>query len=224
MPCTEYPLNLVDGHLFVEAGDKLWLLDTGAPTSFGVTSEIGFAGEQFALKAAYMGLTAERLSEYVRVPCAGLLGTDVLGQFDLIIDGLGNTVRVSRDTLTHAGSPVELDSFMGIPIVEVRIDDSKYRMFFDTGAQVSYLQDDVLEAFPHSGAMQDSYPGFGEFRTEIYDLAVRLGARAARLRCGRLPALLGASLMLADVQGILGNEILAGGSVGYFPRRHLLSL
>jgi hypothetical protein len=51
-----------------------------------------------------------------------------------------------------------------------------------------------------------------------------LGHGIHTLRCGQLPGLLGMSLMMADVQGILGNAILERKTVGYFPRRNMLSL
>ena len=42
------------------------------------------------------------------------------------------------------------------------------RMFFDTGAQISYLQDDVLDTFPSAGPVTDFYPGVGQFQTETH--------------------------------------------------------
>ena len=47
------PLQLRDGHLFVELNGELWLLDTGAPTSFGNSTSISLAGEQFSLGSSY---------------------------------------------------------------------------------------------------------------------------------------------------------------------------
>ena len=80
------PLELRDGHVYVELGGELWLLDTGAPTSFGTLRSLSIAGEQFKLGTSYLGLTATTLSQFVGVPCAGLLGADVLGRFDHIFD------------------------------------------------------------------------------------------------------------------------------------------
>lgn len=113
---------------------------------------------------------------------------------------------------------------MGIPIIPVTIAGETFRLFFDTGAQVSYLQDDALDTFPSAGVMQDFYPGFGEFETETHHVPISLGSLTETLRCGRLPGLLGMSLMMADAQGILGNAILHGRTAGYFPRRGILSL
>jgi len=41
---------------------------------------------------------------------------------------------------------------------------------------------------------------------------------------GPLFSLLGATLMMADAAGIIGNQILCNRIVGYFPRRRALAL
>lgn len=113
---------------------------------------------------------------------------------------------------------------MGIPILSAQIGSSDYRMFFDTGAQISYLQDDSLAGFPAAGQVTDFYPGVGQFQTETHTVDVRVGASSLSVRCGSLPGLPGMTLMMAGTQGILGNQILHGRKVGYFPRRKLLIL
>jgi hypothetical protein len=61
------PLTLTDGHLFVDVDGDRWLLDTGAPSSFGARRALTLAGERFDLDDAMLGLNAEVLSEYVGV-------------------------------------------------------------------------------------------------------------------------------------------------------------
>lgn len=218
------PLQLRDGHLFVELNGELWLFDTGAPTSFGTSTSLSLAGEQFKLGSNYLGLTAASLSGFVGVQCTGLLGADVLGRFDHILDVLGGTLSISTAELSHAGQTVRLADFMGIPILTAQIAGKDYRMFFDTGAQISYFQDDSLADFPAAGNVTDFYPGVGQFQTDTHQVAISLVGVAFTLRCGTLPGLLGATLMLADTEGIVGNQILCTRVAGYFPRRQELVL
>jgi hypothetical protein len=218
------PLQLRDGHLFVELGGETWLLDTGTPTSFGTSRNLTIAGEQFSLGTSYLGLTAATLTQFVSVPCVGLLGADVLGRFDHVFDTADGRLTVSTAELSHSGQSVRLDEFMGIPIVTARIGGSDYRMFFDTGAQISYFQDDSLTRFPSVGSVTDFYPGVGQFQTDTYEVPVSLGSVAFTLRCGTLPGLLGMTLMMASTEGIIGNAILSNRTVGYFPRRRTMVL
>ena len=90
-------------------------------------------------------------------------------------------------------------------------------MFFDTGAQISYWQDEALSNFPSLGKVTDFYPGFGEFETETYQLELSIDTESNKLICGSLPGLLGETLMMASAQGIIGNEIMKDRVIGYFP-------
>jgi hypothetical protein len=221
---TTLPLVFKDGHLFVELDGALWLFDSGAPTSFGTGASIELAGEQFRVAKSYFGLTEATLSRYVGVQCAGLLGADVLGHFDHLLDAAGGTLTISKAELQHGGQAVRLSEFMGIPILNAQIGGAEYRMFFDTGAQISYFQETLISQFPPAGSITDFYLGIGQFETETYQVQLTLSGIAFNVRCGTLPGLLGATLMLADAQGVIGNEILLNRTVGFFPRRCALYL
>ena len=218
------PLHTLHGHLFVELDGGLWVLDTGAPNSFGITTQITVAGEQFRLGTNYLGLDAGALSQSVGVRCAGLLGADVLGRFDHIFDTASGSLVVSQEELCHAGNIVGFEEFLGIPIVMAEVDGCECRMFFDTGARFCYFQGEALTRFPAAGSVTDFYPDFGEFQTGTYHVPVTFGGETFTLRCGSLPESLGTTLMMADTVGIIGNEILGNRSIGYFPRRRMMLL
>jgi len=219
-----WPLHFRTGHLFIEISEGLWLFDTGSPKSFGSVPALTLEGVEFELSDNYMGMTVETLSGFVSVECAGLLGADVLENFDFLMDTLTGNVRLSRDEFDFIGNSVTLDEFMGIPIVTTGIKSNEYRMFFDTGAQISYFQHGLLTEFPFTGEVEDFYPGFGQFQTKTYDVDICLGEGDFTLSCGTLPGLLGGTLMMAGVEGIIGNELLKDRRFGYFPRRNLLVL
>ncbi len=218
----DLPLEFINGHLFLILDGSRWLVDTGAPTSFGEGSCHLIDNGQRAMPKGYMGLTAAALSGFVGEECQGLIGADVLNGFDHVIDVPAGIWTVSDQSLEHPGKNLVLDYFMGIPIVTATIAGAERRLFFDTGAQVSYFQDEALADFPTSGVVDDFYPGFGSFQTATHALPVMLAGETVTLRCGSLPGMLGMSLMMADVKGILGNEILRERIVGFFPKRRIL--
>ena len=111
---------------------------------------------------------------------------------------------------------------MEIPIITASVSGREFKMFLDTGAQVSYLQDEIIESFPKSDSMTDFFPGFGTFDTETYLVDMGLGCLQFSLRCGTLPLMLGMTLMMGGTEGVLGNDIFRDKKVGYFPRRRLL--
>jgi len=218
---TDYPLQLREGHLFLEVDGDRWLIDTGAPASFGQSGAV-IDGRRFEVGATSAGLDASKLSAMVRVECRGLFGADVLSHLDWIFDPVRGVARVSAGELAHTGSRVPLEMFMGIPIVEAGIGAGTCRMFFDTGAQISYLEDDRLAAWPARGRTTDFYPGIGEFEVEVHEVEIRLGGARRQVRCGALPAPLQGMLAMAGTAGIVGNAILDDRVTGYFPRRQLL--
>ena len=217
------PLLIVEGHIFGKLDGGLWLVDTGAPTSFGV-GEFQLDGRSFRPASSYAGLTADSLSELVHAPCAGLIGADILRNFDHLFDCAKSVWSVSVDELQAEGNTISLEQFMGIPIVGAEIAGDQHRVFFDTGAQLSYLQSDSLGNFPEVGRAEDFYPGIGRFETETHMVEMGLGGQVFNLRCGRLPELLGATLMMAGTSGIVGNAVMMDSVTGYFPRRSRLHL
>ena len=220
---TTLPAILKYGHLFLEVDNNLWLFDTGAPISFG-RSDIVLDETRFQLAPNYLGLTLEDLAEFTGVQCHGLLGGDVLGNFDHLIDATKGTVAISTGRLEHSGVGHPLDEFMGIPTLNVQIVGRGYRMFFDTGAQISYFQEDSIKNFPNMGKVSDFYPGVGQFQTDTHNVPMTIGSLQITLRCGILPGMLGKALALANISGIVGNQLCINRMIGYFPRRKALHL
>ena len=218
------PLKFETGHLYFTLGEDDWMFDTGSPTSFGAVNAIAIEGEDFQIPAAYMGMDAVQLCNLADHPVCGLIGGDLINQFDVRIDIDAGEIQFSKEELCVEGTTIHLGQFMGIPSLEVCIGDEAFRMFFDTGAQVSYFQHRSLTSYPAAGTISDFYPGYGQFETATHTLEAQIGGQAISLRCGDLPKMLAAGLMMGGAKGIVGNEILPGRFAGYFPRRGQLVL
>ena len=213
------PLVRLSCHLLVSIGGRHWLLDTGSPESFGDIAEVSLDGKTFAIAADYMGLTASQLSGYLGHTIAGLLGADVLNSVDVVIHVDSGIATVSNEEIELQGEIHVMQEFMSIPIIDVKVGDQNHRMFFDTGAQISYFQNDSLDQFPERGVLDDFFPGMGEFQTDTYDVPMGIGSTEFLLRCGSLPGLMGMALTVAGTEGIVGNEVCVGRVIGYFARR-----
>ena len=224
MNMSKFPLMFEAGHFFVGIEDNFWLMDTGSPWSFGEGEILTIEDEEFKLNSSYLGMTAETLAGFVGIKCSGILGADILGSFDHIIDCEGGSIVMSKSYLKYEGQFIHLDKFEGIPVLTAQIGSRDYRMFFDTGAQISYFQGDSLCQFPSTGRFKDFYPGFGQFEVDTYEVNLTIGSIELNLITGKLPDLLGATLILANTQGIIGNQILANQITGYSPRRNELYL
>ena len=219
-----YKYEFIDGHIIAAADQCRLLIDTGAPFSVAESSTIEFAGRSFRAQRNYMGVSPESLSTSVGTPIDALVGADILNRYDMLIDPTTVTLHVSEDDLPLNGQAQELEDFMGIPIVDVAVGEDKVRMFFDTGAKLSYLDAGRTDAFESVGTETDFYPGMGEFSTKVYDIPIMLAGETIVLRFGNLPELLQMTLMMAATGGILGTAILRTHRVTFAPRRRVLTL
>jgi hypothetical protein len=220
----QYPLKFINNHLFIAIDESLWLIDTGSPSSFGETNHITLDNLHFDIAPELLGTKASVISESTGVPCQGLIGEDILVQFDHLFDLKQDIVTLSKEELPIEGTMIPLVGFMGIPMIKAEIAGKTFQMVFDTGAQISYLQDEVTSTFPSTGVVEDFHPIYGDFTSESYDVVGQVENLSFTFRCGILPEVLGLSVSMANAQGVIGNSIMKGRILGYFPRRSLLTI
>jgi hypothetical protein len=133
-------------------------------------------------------------------------------------------VTFSDLPLNTEGKSFPIGFVMGVPTANIQIQSRRVGMVFDTGATFSYWQDSALDSFPEKETRKDYFPGIGEFEVKTFHVPVTLGNLEFQLECGRLPEMLGLTLSLIGVEGILGNEFFRDIKLGYLPRRKQIVL
>ncbi|MBA3018706.1 MAG: hypothetical protein KKH20_05845, partial [Proteobacteria bacterium] len=216
--------EIVDGHIIVISSNGNLLIDTGAPSSFGNDNTVSFAGRNHSVKKDFMGVSPKSLSDHIGININALIGADILNQYDIVISPYQRQLFVSEEEQHVDGEELELDEFMGIPILKASMDKDTIRMFFDTGARLSYLHPNIAKTYPRIGTELDFHPGIGRFNTETYRVPITLGGETVELVVGILPQLLQMTLMMSNTSGILGTAILSDYLVGFAPRRKKLIL
>jgi len=214
-----YKLNFIKGHYFVQIENLNFLLDTGSPLSLVKKKKIIIQKRTFKLPASILSLDSDYLTQNTGTKTDGLIGTDILNQFDIIFDAKKSEIIFSDKELNVDGSAIELNSFFGVPEIMVKIKSVKKKMLFDTGSQISYLQNINLSDYPFVESFTDFFPLAGKFKSNVHLVNLEIGNIKYKLRCGALPDNIpGLSLLTASVDGIIGNEILKDTVTGYFPR------
>jgi hypothetical protein len=223
---TQLPLHFREKHLFIEINGQYWLVDTGAPTTLGSGTVSFNGGAKHKTYDRLYTLTIDHFLKYIPIEFVGVLGMDVLHNYDFIFDIPGSKVTISVDDLNFPGHSVPTGLCLNsAPVVVAEINRGYYPMIFDTGAPVSYWLDDKLTKFPLIGEYQDFFPLSGWFKTNLYKLGVKLNSRAFVVQCGRtLPDLLDMSLKSQNIEGLIGSEVLTHGPVAFFPRRQEMVL
>jgi hypothetical protein len=224
MATATLPIVFRNNHLFVRIDGALWVYDTGADTSFG-NQATSLLGPKEAVADRYAGqFTAADISGFLGETVAGIIGADHINRYDHIIDLQANQLTVSDGDLTSPGCVQPLAFFMGVPMLKARIGDETHNLFFDTGAQISYFQGEAPAEAVEAGTLEDFFPMIGTFSTPTKLITVGLNGLRPTLRCGQLPGMMGMALGMADVSGIIGNEVMRGRVTAFYPRRHQLIL
>lgn len=220
-----FTYKLIDGHLLVTHSNNTFLIDTGAPASVSKNTYLTFAGKEYTVQRNYMGLTINSLCERIGTDLDSLIGVDILADYCMVIDPRTNELTLSNEEeFNLEGVPLSLELFMGIPIIKVTINNKKCKMFFDTGAKLSYLNPDVTEKYPNLGLTQDFYPGVGSFQTNTYNIQIKLGDEEIELKVGNLPGILQQTLILASTVGILGTAVLSNFVIGLSLKQKIIIL
>ena len=154
-----------------------------------------------------MGLDIGYFSNLVGIDFSVLMGGDILNTFDYVIDLENEKIIFSNDSIYFPGSVLRSHHFKGIPIFNAKIEKGNFRLFFDTGAKISYLKSDIAPDFPVVGQETDFYPGMGEFQVDIHKFQLSLGEYCLPQEMGILPQNLEIPLEIAGVDGILGTSI-----------------
>jgi len=220
----EYPLNLAEGVACIEIDHARWIFDTGSPVSFGRQPELQFAGSTHALPRDYLGVSADDLQASLGVTCAGLLGGDILNQFDHELDLRCQRLVVRHTQEAHDGAEIPLTLFFGVPALTLALDGKEIEVFFDTGAQLSLFDPALLETHPSVGVFADFHPMIGRFEGRRFDIIITLGQQNLAISAGELPDSLRALLAMTGAEGILGTGILTDHVIHYCPRRSTLYL
>jgi hypothetical protein len=213
---NEFPLELIDGHVVIRSDGRALLLDTGSPVTLSHLP-LSFLGQEWPVEAEYFGASTEDLSQHAGVRIDVLLGANVLSRFAVAVDTRTNRVVFNSQAILHADLVVPLETLMGIPVMEVGLGGRPLRMWFDTGAPLSYLRAAVAASYPVIRHAQDFYPGVGRFTTAVHRVPLTVRDHAIAMDCGTLPPVLEAGLLKDGVNGIVGTELLNSFGVEWTP-------
>ena len=203
---STYPLKIYDNHLIASINGLQVLIDTGSPVSIG-SQTLNLPGLTCKPQPSFMGLSISLIEEYLGHKVDLLLGTDMLNSICLNINYDDREVSFSDQPQSLGGQAITVEKMHNVPIITINTDGQQRRVFYDTGAKVSYLKQSLTAGLTCTGKVKDYYPGIGKFETELYRVPLEILDEAIELDCGNLPSLIEMTLAMANCDGILGNDI-----------------
>lgn len=209
----QFQITLFKGHPIINDGENIILIDTGAPSTIHASNNLIFCSDNYNCSTNYMGLTVTKISEMLGTEITTLLGADVLSNLKILFDYKNGVVEFNKEEITFEGTEIDISNFMGIPIIELSVDNQKLKFFLDTGAKLSYLSDSITSNYESIGTDEDFYPGVGKFETNCFEIPTSFGDNNFIVKYGNLPTLLQMTLMIGGTDGIIGFDFFNNFSV-----------
>ena len=202
----QFQITLFKGHPIINDGENIILIDTGAPSTIHASNVLTFCSENYNCSTNYMGLTVSKISEMLGTEITTLLGADILSDYKILFYYKNEIIEFNKEAIALDGNEIGISNFMGIPIIELSIDNQKLKFFLDTGAKLSYLSGSITSNYESIGTDEDFYPGVGKFETECFYISTSFGDNNFNVKYGNLPRLLQMTLMLGGTDGIIGFD------------------
>ena len=149
------------------------------------------------------------LHNSVYYPASGYDG-DMIRLFNKILKDKG--VRSFVYCGTHeepgmAGTVIPLaDARGGVKVVCMEINGQPLKMAIDTGAPLSYVDRMVTDDLEPIGEKADFHPKAGRYTTPVFKLEAEICGKKFTGAYGNLPTMMGLSLKLGGLDGVVGYD------------------
>lgn len=204
----EYKVEFVTGHFLIndDRGSKV-LLDTGSPLSFHADGIVALNGKTYNVRTSLGGADSRYVTDNVGTAVSGLVGMDILGESNILIDAPGGRVvfDYATDGMTRVASSQGAYVFM-----EMEIRGRRVKVILDTGAPISYVSSSLTEGLEVVDVVDDFNPAVpgGKYRVPRYEFSAAFAGHEFLMRAGHLPPDLQMAVSILGVKGVVGIDVL----------------
>ena len=203
-----FDINLVDGHLLISNNGNTILVDTGSPVTVHQEDTLSFLGREFPVYTSILGDRIDSLCKLSGIEFTTLLGMDILSQYRVVFDYENRELTFLTDEEAGMeGTTVPLVNVMGgVKAICLEINGQPLKMAIDTGAPLSYVDRIVTDDFESIGEKEDFHPMAGRYTTPIFKLEAEFCGKRFTGTYGNLPTMMGLSLKLGGLDGVVGYD------------------
>lgn len=190
------------------------IVDTGSPISLTDVSTIDFLNDRYSRSNhPLLAMIQKYLSSHI----SGLIGMDILGQYDLSFQydrRMGRWTVEPWQVNTSEGDRFDVEYYGGVPVVEAIVDGKRGKFFLDTGATISFLRKGWINHQPYIGEAEDFFPTLGIFSTDLYRCQLQFANRTFSDSMGVMPE--GLEVLIPDwIDGIIGLNVLRDTKINF---------
>jgi hypothetical protein len=198
------------------------IVDTGSPISFSDVSSIRFLNDRY--NRSNHPLLA-MIQKYLSTQISGLIGMDILGQYDLsfIYDRALGRWTVKPWHVDIIGDRFDVEYYGGVPVVEAIVEGTRGKFFLDTGATISFIRKGWINHQPYIGEAEDFFPTLGIFSTDLYRCQLQFANREFSDSMGVMPE--GLEILIpVGIDGIIGLNVLKDTKINFGFKSNVFSL
>lgn len=174
----KYDLEIINNHLIVKIGNDKYLIDTGSPDSFMMSTYPGSViinGESKKLRAKnFDDKAAEECFNLVGKRFIGFIGLDIIRETSLTIFLNEKKVAFGVDNVSGETIPFLMS---GYPIIE----SSLGHYYIDTGAMYPYGVKRLFTDLITNKKVHDFNPFLDHLNSEMYGLNITIGRRSRNI-------------------------------------------
>jgi len=204
-------LQIIRDHLLLCLGDRLALIDTGAPMDIGRGRATELLGARWC-PPSERAAVLDQAQDFIGAPIEWLLGAPVLERCRLLLDWSAGRAHMSLEPVAVPGATrVPVGFEQRIPRIDIEAAGRTVRAVLDSGAMLSYVPRAATRGAAHRRAV-DFHPMAGSYETEVWRVPISIAGRPIELEAGVLPPALAP---LAEAAGgwIIGSDFFRARTV-----------
>lgn len=202
----QYAYRTVNGYPIANIRGRQYLLDTGTPFTVG-SQPLVIDGELIEVRREVLGITSDKMSEFVGCRLDGILGANLTDRFVVRIDPVAESLVLDQ-YLDTASIEIEVINLGGLPSVRQTVAGRQIRAFLFLGSHLSWVSADTVADREPVAYDREYFSFTGEIHTPVYHLPVLIGRQRHDMRFGVMPPEIQAMVDMANVSALIGSELL----------------
>lgn len=188
-----------------------------SPTGQMLCSQMGIDvdsldSEQSLDPAKLIGVDFDLIANHVGQDVNMIMGNDRLKDSKVLVDYAARTISFD-DEFSCFNNHIMCHLASGYLVVKAEINGMDHKVFFDTGAPISYVSEAWLRGCPKIRATEDFHPLIGAFMSSIYSVPVSFAGHSGNVEIGVLPDKLqkmleaqGTAVGGSGIDGVIGRS------------------
>lgn len=194
------------GPLVARIHDRHYLIDNGLPSTLAQRPLL-IDGRRIEASSEELGLTTAMFSELLGIPLDGVLGADVSTEFVIKLRPAEHRVDFDR----YSGAlpiRIEVDTIGGLPLFHQTVNGQLLRAAMGLGFALSYAGERLLQDFDAVGEATDIFANGVIETVPTYRVPVTFDSGVVEMTFGAAPPVLAQAMELANIQAVIGSEML----------------